>query len=53
MQLYTDGEPDYLSLLKLIVAEEKYLDAFETLYDSFDELNGENSSFIKRENWSR
>ena len=39
--------------MKLNVGEEKYLDAFETLYNSFDKLNGEKSSIIKREDWSR
>ena len=31
VQLYTDGEPVLSEPLKLNVAEEKYLDAFETL----------------------
>ena len=53
MQLYTDGEPVLSKPLKLNVGEEKYLDAFETLYNSFDKLNGEKSSIIKREDWSR
>ena len=41
MQLYTDGEQVLSKLLKLNVGEDKYLDAFETLYNSFDNLNGE------------
>ena len=53
MQLYTDGEPVLSKPLKLNVGEEKYIDAFETLYNSFDKLNGEKSSIIKREDWSR
>ena len=53
MQLYTDGEPVLSKPLKLNVGEEKYLDAFKTLYNSFDKLNGEKSSIIKREDWSR
>ena len=53
IQLYTDGEPVLSKPLKLNVGEEKYLDAFETLYNSFDKLNGEKSSIIKREDWSR
>ena len=53
MQLYTDGEPVLSKPLKLNVAEGKYLDAFETLYNSFDKLDGENSSIIKRGDWSK
>ena len=53
MQLNTYGEPVLSKPLNLNVAERKYLDAFETLYNSFDKLNGEKSSIIKREDWSR
>ena len=53
MQLYTDGEPVLSKPLKLNVGEEKYLDAFETLYNSFDKLNGEKSLIIKRDDWPR
>ena len=49
MQLYTDGEPVLSKSLKLNVREEKYLDAFEILYNSFEKLDGEKSSIIKRE----
>ena len=52
MQLFTDSEPVLSKPLKLNVAQ-KYLDAFETLYNSSDKLNGEKSSVIKREDWSR
>ena len=33
LQLYTDGEPVLSKPLKLNVGEEKYLDAFKTLYN--------------------
>ncbi len=53
MQLYTDGEPVLSKPLKLNFDDGKYLDAFEALSKSFDKLDGEKSSIIKREDWSR
>ena len=53
MQLYTDGVPVLSKPLKLNIADGKYLQAFEALSKSFDKLDGEKSSIIKREDWPR
>ena len=53
MQLYTDGEPVLAKPLKFDVLEGNYLDAFELLSHAFDKFDGEKSSIIKREDWSK
>lgn len=53
MQLYTDGEPVLAKPLRLNVNEGNYLDGFELLSRAFDKCDGEKSSIIKREDWSR
>ena len=53
IQLYTDGEPVHSKPLKLNIGEGKYLGAFEALSKSFDKLDGEKSTIIKREDWPR
>ena len=53
MQMYTDGEPVRSKPLQPNIADNDYLQCYESLYRGFDKVDGNKSSIIKREDWDK
>ena len=53
MQMYTDGEPVRSKPLQPNIADNDYLQCYESLYRGFDKVDGNKSSIIKCEDWDK
>ena len=51
--MYADNTAGLSKPLKPDIPNGLYLDCYETLFQGYDKLDGEKSSIIKREDWSR